>query len=342
MTRLILLVALVAAGYLVAWTLHIHGLEESGSYRLAATVLLAVGLYGSTAGIDLRIASANLRTILLATTVGVLLKAALIGTALALILRDPSFLILGVVVAQIDPLSVASIMGDTSMSERARSILASWAAFDDPVTVMLTLSATMMGTRFLGPGVSDGVAPLGAYAVTLGENLGFAAVVYVLWLAIRRRAWLAHAVLGAMAMVAVWRFWMLGFAISGLFMRPAIADRMLRVTQGAMLLGAFLLGMLLIDGVDLRAGLLLGLAACVAQVLVTLPLTIGLPGNDRVHLAFAQQNGITAMVLALLLESEHRGVIGIVAPAILVTNFIHLVANGIVERYVVKPSAVKG
>jgi hypothetical protein len=330
--RAVLLVAAATAGWMGAMALRIHGIEESGGYRLATGVLLAIGLYGSTSGIDLREARANLRTILLAATVGVLAKAALIGAAVSLVLRDPSLFVLGVVVAQIDPLSVASVTGASRMSERAKSILASWASFDDPVTVILTLSLTSLGAPLHGQGGSGGVEALGAYVVALGGNLGFAAAALVLWRAVRQHAGLAHAALGVGVAVAVWRFWMLGLALSGLFFRPAVLALMPRLSQWALAVVACLLGMLLTDGVDLRTGLALGCAAYIAQVMVALPLTVGLPATDRAHLALAQQNGVTAMVLALILEPRHRGVVGIVAPAILATNCIHLAANRVIER----------
>ncbi len=76
--------------------------------------LLAIGLYGSTYGIDLAEARAHVRLILLAITVGVLFKAVLIGLPLWWLFDDPRYLILGVAVAQIDQLSVAALNRDLS------------------------------------------------------------------------------------------------------------------------------------------------------------------------------------------------------------------------------------
>ncbi len=53
--------------------------------------------------------------------------------------HDVKYLILGIVVAQIDPLSVASILRNPKMSIRVKSILAAWSSFDDPITVLLSL-----------------------------------------------------------------------------------------------------------------------------------------------------------------------------------------------------------
>jgi len=49
-------------------------------------------------------------------------------------------------------------------------------------------------------------------------------------------------------------------------------------------------------------------------------LTRHLPRNERLYLAFAQQNGITAMILALFFERDLPTTVGIVAPAIIIIN----------------------
>jgi NhaP-type Na+/H+ or K+/H+ antiporter len=108
-------------------------------YVFATGLLLAVGLYGSTHGIDLPDLRRDLRGVVAAVTLGVVLKAALISGVMVLAFDRPEYLILGIVVAQIDPLSVAALSRDGHMSQRARSLLSAWASFDDPMTVLLTL-----------------------------------------------------------------------------------------------------------------------------------------------------------------------------------------------------------
>jgi NhaP-type Na+/H+ or K+/H+ antiporter len=329
----LVLVGVVLAGWLAAHLLGLRDVDRSPVYLYATSLLLALGLFGSTYGIDRSAARHNRRVIVAAVTVGVLLKAALIIGLAWLVTGNPVFIVLGVAVAQIDPLSVASIMGDDRMSPRAKSILASWASFDDPVTVILAVyaSAVAAGTFGLGRDGSDyhGVAVgVAGYGVDLALNLALAALAYLAWRTLRHRPILLATVLIGLAAVAVWQFLMLAVAIAGLFVRPAGLDALIgRLTRYALLAAGALLGLLLVNGISLGYGVLLGVLAFASQLLVAPLLTRGLPRADRVHLALAQQNGITAIILSLRLESQFPATIAVIAPAIVVTNTIYWAAN---------------
>jgi hypothetical protein len=188
-------------------------------------------------------------------------------------------------------------------------------------------------------------------AVELAANLLLAAVAFGLWRLVSRdrglrdddreggrraariRSRWAYALLAIVAALAVWQFLMLGLALAGLFLRPPALARVLpRLTGWALGASAVLLGMLLVDGVAPGRGALLGVAAFLAQIVAALLITRGLPRADRLHLALAQQNGITAIILALRLEAQFAGVVAVVAPAILITNSIHLAANALADR----------
>ncbi|TMS00300.1 cation:proton antiporter [Nonomuraea basaltis] len=132
MARIAFLIVLVGLGWLAADLGGVSGLEHSGAYLLLSSLLLAVGLYGSTHGIDRTEARQHGRLILLAVTVGVLLKAAFIAGVVYLVSGDPRAMILAVAVAQIDPPSVASVMADNRLSDRAKTILGAWSSFDEP------------------------------------------------------------------------------------------------------------------------------------------------------------------------------------------------------------------
>ncbi|GAA1377535.1 hypothetical protein [Catellatospora chokoriensis] len=333
------LAVLIGLGAAAVTGVRIADATDSTPYLLATAALLAIGLYGSTYGIDTAGARQDRRLIVTAVTVGVVVKAAVIGVALALAWQDPLFLLLGIVVAQIDPLSVAALLGDDRLSPRARTVLAAWSSFDDPITVVLTVYAAAVATDALGLDhrgeqgvhVADGLA---AYAVDLGLNLLFAGLVWLVWrFGVRDRPRRATALLALAAAVAVWQFLMLGLALVGLFLRPAWLERLLpRITQGALYAATVLLGLLLIGGIALPQGISLGVAAFAAQILVGWLLTRNMPPADRLHLAFAQQNGITAIILALRLEAQFAGVVAVVAPAILVTNLTHYTANHLLDR----------
>ena len=338
MRRIGQLLAFMLIGLGLAWALQVDAatLPHSTTYHLAAYLLLAIGLYGATFGIDLQHARQDKRIIGLAVTIGVVVKALLIGGSLALAWHDPIFLILGVAVAQIDPLSVAALMGDQRMSSRARTVLASWSSFDDPITVILTIYAASIAANTLGLGnapAQSGVSTLLRYAGDLGGNLTLAAAAWLLWRLIGQRPVLQYVALACFGAAAVATGWMLAIALMGLFARPGTLGTFIpRITGWAMYAAALALGVLLIGGIDLAAGASLGVVAFVAQAIVAWPLTVGMPSRDRWHLAAAQQHGITAIILALTLEIHFDGVVAVIAPTIVTANIIHLVANRLLDR----------
>ncbi|MFD0598765.1 cation:proton antiporter [Catellatospora coxensis] len=175
----------ILLGLGIAWALSadVDALAHSTSYRVGAYLLLAVGLYSATYGIDLAQARTDKKIIVGAVTVGVVVKALLIGGLLALAWQNPLFLLLGVAVAQIDPLSVAALMGDERMSTRARTVLAAWSSFDDPFTVVLAVYASAVAATSFGLGGSSASDsdPLLLYAADLAGNLAVAAVAWALW-----------------------------------------------------------------------------------------------------------------------------------------------------------------
>jgi hypothetical protein len=54
---------------------------------------------------------------------------------------------------------------------------------------------------------------------------------------------------------------------------------------------------------------------------------------DRVRLALAQQNGVTAVILALVFERSLDGFVAVVAPAIVTINVIHALADRAVNAW---------
>ncbi|HEY5805840.1 MAG TPA: cation:proton antiporter [Candidatus Saccharimonadales bacterium] len=343
----------ILGGLALAAIFNFSGVQNEQWYLLTVAALLAIGLYSSTFGIPLQDARAHIRTILKAVTIGVLLKALIIGSVMTVVLKSPVGFILGIIVAQIDPLATAALMKGNRMSKRAQAILRAWSSFDDPMTVIMSLYAPALVAMITGSQwhVIQGSAHdagLAGYLLETGVNLLFAVGVYVLWRLMKRHskatnyvviALIALGMYGLLAgalTLAVYYFWMLGIAVLGLFMRPPIEKAIDYSLHWALSLAAVLLGILLFNGINIRAGVTLGFAAYSAQAIVGFLLTRKLPGRDRWHIAFAQQNGITAIILALLFESYYPGTIAIAAPAILVINAIHAAANKALDIYLEK------
>ncbi|MEU3840392.1 hypothetical protein AB0E88_10215 [Streptomyces sp. NPDC028635] len=336
--------AALVTGVLVGLPVDTTGLMHSGGYVFTAGLLLAVGLYGSTYAIDVEALRADLTGVLVAVTLGVVLKAALIAGTMLLFFRRPESLVLGMAVAQIDPLSVAALDREGRMSPRARSLLKAWASFDDPMTVLLTLYLAGYAYAAAGHSGTPRVASggTGGYLTGLGLNAALLAAVVAVWCAGRwaarrvpatvvvRRAGGAGAVLLVVALLvlAAAQQLMLAVALAGLVVRSRTVGREVDRAVGGAFLAAFLaLGLLLARGVSWVQGVVLGTAAFAAQALVALlvlPLFVrGLPRRDRIALGLAQQNGITAVLIALTLERDFPGTAGTVGPAVLTVNALY-------------------
>jgi NhaP-type Na+/H+ or K+/H+ antiporter len=330
-----------------------RGVQNEQWYLLTVATLLAIGLYSSTYGIAIKDAKKHVRLIVKAITVGVLLKALIIGTLMSVLLKNPFGFVLGIIVAQIDPLATAALMKNNRISRRAQSILRAWSSFDDPITVILSLYipvvvAALTGGQWRVIGGTMQEAGLAGYLLETGINLLFAGAIFVLWRLMKRHSKATNYVvvtLVALGMygllvgslsIAVYYFWMLGIAVLGLFMRPPIEKAINHFLHWALSLAAVLLGILLINGANIWKGVALGLASYSAQVIVGLLLTRRLRRQDRLHIAFAQQNGITAIILALLFESYYPGTVAIVGPAIIVVNTTHALANKLLDAYLVE------
>ncbi|KUO20220.1 hypothetical protein [Streptomyces dysideae] len=337
---LLLPVAVAGTGVLAGQWLTLDVRAGGGFYGWLTSALLAVGLYGSAAGIARPHARGDVYRIVVAITFGVVVKAAFIAGALYLAYRDrPEYLVLAVAMAQIDPLSVSAMLESRDMSRRAKSLLAAWASFDDPVTTVLVVvlgSMVLKGTGSVASGTAD-------YAQTLLGNLLLLTAAALVWLVIRRRAPAGPPVSGtrravqiaalvALLAVATWQFLMLGLALAALFFRPALGRWLGRATNTALFVATFLLGMLLARGAEFAVGAVLGLATFTAQILVGAVVSLGYSRPDRASLCLSQQNGITAIILALLLEPRLSQAVAIVAPAILVVNVLHLASNGLLGR----------
>lgn len=356
MGALIKLAALLAVGVVIGKVWHLENLSAQEWYPLLTSALLAVALYASTYGIDRGMARRHLKLIVTAVTVGVIAKAAIIA-GLMTPLFGVVFCALSIVVSQIDPLSVARLMRKGSpMSERAQTILGAWSSFDDPMTVLLALYVPSFIVA-PAPG-SEPIAEDGwtGYVVGLGLNLVFAAVVWFVWRYTRVRLSNVMLILvagyGLLAFsfaTAVMFLMMLGLALVGLFLRPTRShvapetvssdtqaddgeaerfDRFLgRAVDFCYMTAAVLLGVMLAGGVNPVAGIAMGVVAYFAQSVVAVPLTRKLERIDQIYLMFAQQLGITAIILSLRFEPSYPGTVAIVAPAIITCNLLYATCN---------------
>jgi len=342
--RLLLVVALALAGLAVSAVVQgtsgvrVSQFDDSLFYQKCISALLTIGLFAAACGISRSELRRNARIVLVAVTLGVAFKAALVGGIMALAYGNVGFVLLGIAVAQIDPLAVAATLRHTDMSARAKSILSAWASFDDPVTVLLVYAGSFAiplarSDPRGGLGVSEG-----SYLSQIVLNGALIAVAGAAWyvLSVRRggrrlsdgyRLAGQCLVLAGLLAVAAWYGLLIGITVCGLFFRPPVSAVIERAVDFAFYAAAFLLGLLLITGVNAPAGILLGVSVFAVQVITALAVTPGLPRVDRTYLALGQQNGLTAIILGLALQPYLPQAVGIIAIAILTVNVMHIVSN---------------
>ncbi|OLF12360.1 hypothetical protein BLA60_10365 [Actinophytocola xinjiangensis] len=351
--RGVLLLAVLGASWATGAALRVGDVHLSQAYHLVILSLLAIGLYGSTRDIDFAQLWRNRTTVFLALTVGVLAKVAFIAAVMWVLYPEPASLVLGVAVAQIDPLAVAAAQRRRRLSESAKAVLNAWAAFDDPVTVLLTV---YLSTFALSLGGDTAGAPESTLLTDLLLNIAFAVVAFAAWWLSRRgglSAWLARGGVAAgagqvavavvvlgYAALGVSQSLLLGIALIGLFFRPYLAWQRTAagIVTGALLVATAALGLVLAATSELITpwlvgkGVVLGIAAYLAQILAGTVLSRGRGRFDRLYLALSQQNGLTAIVLALVLEPDFPGAVAVIALAIVVTNVLYGAGGAVIGR----------
>jgi len=335
---LLLVIGVAAAGVVTSfalqgiWGIHVQDMPGSPLYGKFTSSLLAVGLFASSYGISRGELRRNARVVLIAVTLGVAIKAGIVGTIMAFAYGGVGFLLLGIAVAQIDPLSVAATLRRSGMSERAKAILAAWASFDDPVTILLVYAGSFL-LPAVRHGSGAGLGPgAGSYLSQILFNVLLIGAAALLWSGLGRvpaRFRLIPQCLGLVGLlVAAAGYGLLvGITVCGLFYRPRIAAALDRAVDFAFCMATFSLGLLLLTGINVLAGILLGVSVFCAQILVALAITRGLPRVDRRYLALGQQNGLTAIVLGLTLQPYLPQSVGIIAVSILTVNTLNIYSN---------------
>ena len=331
MRRFLAIIFITALGYaLDTFVFHGSSFEHTNWYHYFINTLLAIGLYGSVYGLERTLIRMDKKVILSAISIGVLLKTAIITLFVWVFTKNAYALILALIVAQIDPLSVVSISNRNRLSERGNSILKAWASFDDPMTVVLSIFAAQIISKttmeFEWSLVLDNL-------LIFGFNLAFAIAIYILNKLATKIKYADYILFVVALTFSIYFNLIFAIAIIGLFLRPKFEVIINKSVNIAFLLSSLVLGFLLAEGMDIKMGIWLGLGAVLSQVIVGFMLFAfsDLGRRDKLYLAFAQQSGITAIVLALLFEPQFKTV-AIVGPAIFTINIIYVVSNGIIER----------
>jgi NhaP-type Na+/H+ or K+/H+ antiporter len=326
------LIITLAAGLIASNLFNLQPIFINQYFSILTYGILCLGLYGSVYGINLDELRTHNKIVLSAVTFGVLFKTLFIGAGFYLIFPSPLAFILGVIVAQIDPVGTVHLMNNNQkLSATGQTIIRAWSSFDDPITVLLALYLFL-------PMVLQTQRSILDYLVMFGYNLIFCSLVYI-----SKKYWNlrdnAQLVLLLFVFgICVYFQLTLSIAIIGLFLRPVrlfskfnfelILQKLL---QFVFLFSTFLIGALSQGQFDILRGVGLGLLAVLSQIVVSSLLTQKLHKADKINIAFAQYNGITSIVLAIFFEENNLKVVPIVIIALVTINLVYYFNNNVLK-----------
>jgi NhaP-type Na+/H+ or K+/H+ antiporter len=348
---LIVFICVTAFGIILGSVLGIDPINQP-AFPMFASAALVIGLYGSVVGIDLVAIKPHWKRAILIITLAVPIKIIATGILTYLIFPINITWLVAVAISQIDPLSVETLINNKKrMSETAKSLLRVWASFDDPVTVIfgfLVLLPLVAGTN-LGLDFST-------YMIGLAANLLPAVLVFFLMRFLKRyktdysvsehvssqdlnpalrkvnnRQRIIYYTIIAVALVYAFATGSYLFAaITGLLVRIPEQDHKLLSSVISVLYSIVVLivGMsLYTSGIDIAFGLVLAFVAFFIVQPSSAILFFKGRRLDVLRIAFAQQNGLTTLLIGLAFQAVGFDVLPILIPAIVCINLMNLLVN---------------
>ena len=304
---------------------------QTDIFQILIDTILVIGLYGAVYGINISDFKSSKRLIFNVITIGVVFKIVFTGLIMYLITGELISFLIATVLAQIDPVSVASLQESRNrLSRSGRTVLRAWASFDDPVTVILAVLFSMI---VLGD-IDNNSTILSILSIE-SLNLLFALCIFGLFRILPNNKYFLYVLLLLSLVVASFYELFLGIAIIGLFLRPKLS-LLNDIVYVLYLVVSFTLGIMINGGVNIENGILYGFLIVISQALTTLILGRKLNKQDKYRLSFAQQSGITAITLALFLSISHNNIIPTVIVAIITINILYLILNKGLEMYCIK------
>ena len=113
-------------------------LDHSTAIRIASLVLLGIAIFSNVSGIDQDFVNRNRKQIFTLVILGVIYKAAIIGSVGFFLTRDPVYFVVGGILAQIDPVLTSFVVQRLNVSERVKQVSKIESSFDDLFSIIWT------------------------------------------------------------------------------------------------------------------------------------------------------------------------------------------------------------
>ena len=330
MTHTLYFLAMIFIGYSINYL----GAGITNIPSVIPSLMLVLGLYGATMSINTTHLKVHYRMILMCITCGVFLKVLFIS-ALSYAFMGPIAMYIGVMLAQIDPLATQQLTADNaSMTPKTKTIMNAWASFDDPMTVLLA-------TLFVIPYSSNTIS-ISSFETDI-YNILIVCVVFLIYKYMHYNTLsgvLKMAIILLLIVLCTLFEAFLGIALIGLFIRYDGINTLYNITlKGVFLCLGICMGIILyttmIDFTTILYGLLCGIIAFIAQIIIgfTVSKYYSFTVKDMLYIMFAQYNGLTTILLALVIAPLYPLIIPLSIVSIIIVSFLYTTTNAFLERY---------
>ncbi len=113
-------------------------LDHSAAIRITSLVLLGIAIFSNVSGIDQDFVNKNKKQIFTLVILGVIYKAALIGSVGFFLTKDPVYFVIGGILAQIDPVLTSYVVERLNVSEKVKQVSKIESSFDDLFSIIWT------------------------------------------------------------------------------------------------------------------------------------------------------------------------------------------------------------
>jgi len=307
---------------------NIVSVSQTDFFKYFLNMLLAVWLYTGVYWIDKKEFIEHKKIIFKVVTLWVILKSAFIWGIFYFLTWNILWFLLWIAIAQIDPLSVSHLIWKNKrLSTKAETIFRSWSSFDAPVVILLSIYIVL-------PLIDNtNVSLLEFFKIFSSFIISF--LIYKLNInrLIDKYKLLKIILFIILTIVLIYFEMFLLIALIALFIRPDFWKNIDYAVAWAFYISIFVLGMFLVNWVNIYSWILLGFLVFISQFLVTFLFWKEFSFQDKMYLWFGQQNWITSIILALFLEKYFPWqIVSTIWIAILTITILYFSSNYILDR----------
>lgn len=125
-------------GALIVLRIGFDPLDHSTAIRITSLVLLGLAIFSNVSGIDQEFVNKNKKQIFTLVILGVIYKAAIIGSVGFFLTGEKVYFVIGGILAQIDPVLTSYVIERLQVSEKVKQVSKIESSFDDLFSIIWT------------------------------------------------------------------------------------------------------------------------------------------------------------------------------------------------------------